>query len=109
MQLGDAPTSATSPRSEQVAAPPTAMAALPPPLPPPGVNRNFALGMVAVLLAALSSAFASVYFERLLKSSSRSQGATTAVSSANERRPLHPGPYPDAGVRLRTIARCRVP
>ena len=49
-------------------APPQAMAGPPPALPPAAADmRNLPLGLAAVLVAAVSSAFASVYFERILK------------------------------------------
>ena len=46
-----------------------AEAPVPPPPPPPPMAppRNVALGMAAVLIAAFSSSFASVFFERILK------------------------------------------
>ena len=50
-----------------LAPPPAALRAAAAPPPPPTPARSLPIGLAAVLTAALSSAFASVYFERLLK------------------------------------------
>ena len=82
VQLNDSPSGTIKATSQGRALldegghPPAAMALImPPPPPPPVAARSFALGLIAVLIAALSSAFASVYFERLLKGTSK-EGAS---------------------------------
>ena len=96
VQLNDAPSSrggsATPPRRALAdvggvaLAPPAAMTA-PPPAPPPAAaadsERSLVLGLAAVLIAALSSAFASVYFERLLKEKSPPAPADASAAHAS--------------------------
>ncbi|KAH9812732.1 nucleotide-sugar transporter-domain-containing protein [Melampsora americana] len=53
-------------------------------------QMNQLLGLVSVLLACLSSGFASVYLERVLKSTSLSVSSKKDSSSSNQSDPIHP-------------------
>lgn len=92
-------------------APPSAMQPPPPAAPPfDSVARNVPLGLAAVLVAAVSSAFASVYFEKILKAAPppAAPGAKvhTAGGSGSPNAPSRGAPAAGSSLWERNIELC---